>query len=117
MKLIRCHITTFDSVRFIATETLANRSSRCYRTYKNLLVRCFFVTAVSNLVKLIPGYIAALLLFLDMLTFVSPFVALPLFFATNIFFRAALSLRKEAQREHEQNTMTIHHQRCNNIYC
>jgi hypothetical protein len=29
----------------------------------------------------------------------------------------ALSLRKEAHREHEQNTMTINHRRCNNIYC
>jgi hypothetical protein len=89
-----CHITTFDSVRLLKTSTLASGSRRWYRTYRNLLVSCFFVTSVNNIATLIPGYIVALLLFLDMMTFVSLFVALSLFLATNIFFQGGFVIKK-----------------------
>jgi hypothetical protein len=81
-------------VRLLTTATLASRSSRCYRSYRNLLVSCFFITVVNNLATLTPGYIVALLVFLDMLIFVSLFVALPMFLASNTFFQGGFIIKK-----------------------
>jgi hypothetical protein len=83
-------------MHLITTATLASRSSRCYSSYMNLLVSCcFFITSdVNNLATLIPGYILALLVFLDMHTFVSLFIALSLFLASNICFQGRFVVKK-----------------------
>jgi hypothetical protein len=87
-------------VRLLATATLAVRSSRCYRSYMNLLVSCFFVTdVVKNLATLIPGYIVALLVFLDMLTCVNIFVALSLFLASSTCVQGGFVIKKGGQQK------------------
>jgi hypothetical protein len=75
---------------------LASRSSRNNSSYRKLLVSfcLFIIVVVKNIATLIPGYVVALLVFLDMQTFISIFVALPLFLASNTCFQGGFVIKK-----------------------